>query len=103
MQSIPHDEIDGHAFAFPIAHRAPNQNAFVERWVQSIKHECLDHFIVFGEDHYNHLISEYVEHYSTERPHQGLDNGLVIATHFRWSVKTCRKMNCSVGAVWAAF
>jgi putative transposase len=50
--------------------RAPNQNAFVERWVQSIKHEVLDHF--------NYLISEYVEHYLTERPHQGIDNELII-------------------------
>ena len=60
------------------AFRAPNQNAFVERWVQSIKHESLDHFIVFGEDHFNYLISEYVEHYTVERPHQGLDNRLLI-------------------------
>ena len=35
--------------------RAPNQNAFVERWVQSIKHESLNHFIVFGADHFNFL------------------------------------------------
>jgi hypothetical protein len=35
------------------------------RWVQSIKHEVLDHFIVIGEDYFNHLISEYVEHYLT--------------------------------------
>ena len=60
-----------------IAVRAPNQNAFIERWVQSIKHECLDHFIVFGEDHFNYLITEYVEYYMTERPHQGLDNRLI--------------------------
>ena len=59
--------------------RAPNQNAFVERWIQSIKQEALDHFIVFGEDHFNYLISEYVEHYLTERPHQGLGNQLIAA------------------------
>ena len=56
----------------PVAHRAPNQNAFVERWIQSIGQECLDHFIVFGEDHLNYLVSQYVEYFSTERPHQGL-------------------------------
>ena len=61
----------------PVAYRAPNQNVFVERWIQSIKHECLDQFIVFGEDHFNYLISEYVEHYSTERPHQGIGNRLL--------------------------
>jgi putative transposase len=54
--------------------QAANMNAFIERWIQSIKHECLDHFLVFGEDHFNYLISEYVEHYHLERPHQSLGN-----------------------------
>jgi putative transposase len=54
---------------------SPNLNLFVERWIQSIQHECLNHFIVLGERHLNHLISQYVEHYLTERPHQGLDIG----------------------------
>lgn len=53
---------------------APNLNAFAERWVQSIKRECLDHFIVLGERHLDHLIREYLAYYHTERPHQGLDN-----------------------------
>jgi integrase-like protein len=47
---------------------APNLNAFVERWIQSIQHECLNHFIELGENRLNHLISQYVEHYLTERP-----------------------------------
>ena len=54
--------------------RAANMNAFVERWVQSIQQECLDHFIVFGEDHFNYLVSEWVEHYHAERPHQNMGN-----------------------------
>ena len=54
---------------------SPNLNAFVERWIQSIKQECLDHFIVLGETHLNHLVSEYVHYYQTERPHQGIDIG----------------------------
>ena len=49
-------------------------NAFVERWVQSIQQEALDHFIVFGEDHFNYLISEWVDYYHTVRPHQSMDN-----------------------------
>ncbi len=40
--------------------------------------ECLDHFPVFGEKHFDYLVREYVEHYHTERPHQGLGNSLVI-------------------------
>lgn len=54
--------------------RAPNMNAFVERWIQSIKHECLNWFVVFGEQHFNYLISQYVAYYHEERPHQSLSN-----------------------------
>lgn len=57
-----------------VSARAANMNAFIERWIQSIKHECLDHFIVFGEDHFNLLVSEYVAHYLEERPHQSMGN-----------------------------
>ena len=57
-----------------LAYRAPNTNAYVERFIQSIQTECLDHFIVFGKKHLNYLLKEYVEHYHTERPHQGLGN-----------------------------
>jgi putative transposase len=42
--------------------------------VQTIKQECLDHFIVFGTKHMSHLCSEFRKHYHLERPHQGLDN-----------------------------
>jgi putative transposase len=57
--------------------RSPNLNAYVERFVQSIQTECLDHFLVFGEKHFDYLVKEYVEHYHEERPHQGLGNRLV--------------------------
>jgi putative transposase len=54
--------------------RAPNLQAHVERFVQSIQQEALDDFIVFGEQHFDHLVSQYVEHYHTERPHQAKGN-----------------------------
>jgi putative transposase len=57
-----------------LAIRAPNTNAYVERFIQSLQVECLDHFLVFGEKHLDYLVREYVEHYHTERPHQGLGN-----------------------------
>ncbi len=53
---------------------APNLNAHAERFVLSIKSECLDHFIVFGEEHLRVLTSSYTEHYNQERPHQGVGN-----------------------------
>ena len=57
-----------------LAHRAPNLNAYVERFIQTIQVECLDHFLAFGEKHFDYLVREYVEHYHQERPHQGLEN-----------------------------
>jgi putative transposase len=60
------------------AFRAPNTNAFVERFVQSIQQECLDRFVIFGEKHIDHVCQEYLEHYHTERPHQGIENQLVV-------------------------
>jgi putative transposase len=59
-------------------YRSPNLNAFVERFIQSIQHEALDHFVVFGEKHFDYLVSQYVEHYLTERPHQAKENELLI-------------------------
>jgi putative transposase len=60
-----------------LALRAPNTNVYVERFIQTIQVECMDHFLVFGEKHFDYLVREYVEHYHEERPHQGLENRLV--------------------------
>ena len=57
--------------------RSPNLNAYVERFIQSLQVECLNHFLTFGEKHLDYLVREYVEHYHHERPHQGLNNRLV--------------------------
>jgi hypothetical protein len=38
---------------------APNLNAIAERWVQSAKTECLDHFLILGENHFRHLLAQY--------------------------------------------
>jgi len=59
--------------------RSPNLNAFAERFVQSIKSECLAQFVVFGERHLEFLIREYERHYNTVRPHQGLGNAAIPA------------------------
>ena len=57
--------------------RAPNANAYAERFVRSIKEECLDRMIPMGERHFRHTLTEFVEHYHRERNHQGLDNRLI--------------------------
>jgi transposase InsO family protein len=60
--------------------RAPNANAYAERFVRSIKEECLDRMIPIGERHFRRAVAEYVEHYHQERNHQGLDNRLIAGT-----------------------
>jgi transposase InsO family protein len=58
-------------------YQAPNANAHAERFVRSIKEECLDRMILFGERHLRHAIAEYLAHYHRERNHQGLGNELI--------------------------
>jgi putative transposase len=60
-----------------IPERAPNANAYAERFVRSIKQECLNRLIPLGERHFRRALAEYVEHYHGERNHQGLDNRLI--------------------------
>jgi transposase InsO family protein len=51
--------------------RSPNLNAFAERWVRSVKQECLSKLIVFGPNQLWCVLSEYNGHYHQERNHQG--------------------------------
>ena len=57
--------------------RSPNLNAHLERFMRSMKAECLNKMIFFGEGSLRHALREYVEHYHHERNHQGLDNRLI--------------------------
>jgi transposase InsO family protein len=61
--------------------RSPNLNAYAERFVRSIKSECLAQIIPLGEQHLRHAVKEYTEHYHIERNHQGLDNRLIEKPH----------------------
>jgi transposase InsO family protein len=58
-------------------YQAPNANAYAERFVRSIKKECLDRLIPIGEPHFRRAITEYVAHYHHERNHQGIENALI--------------------------
>jgi transposase InsO family protein len=62
--------------------QAPNCNAFAERFVLSIKSECLNRMIFFGERSLRRACSSFLEHYHSERAHQGLGNG-AAADRFR--------------------
>ncbi|HEY5530359.1 MAG TPA: integrase core domain-containing protein [Thermoleophilia bacterium] len=52
--------------------RSPKANAVAERFVGTIRRECLDHILVFGERHLEQVLKECVRHYNEERPHRGL-------------------------------
>ncbi len=58
--------------------RSPDLNAYAERWIGSIKRECLSGFIVIGESALQMIISEYLAHYHRERNHQGVGNRLLF-------------------------
>jgi hypothetical protein len=53
--------------------RAPRANAFAERFVRTIRSECLDHVLIYGRGHLERVLSVYVRHYTEQRPHRGLD------------------------------
>lgn len=55
----------------PLPPRSPNLNAYAERWVRSVKEECLARMILFGEGSLRHALTQYVTHVHHERNHQG--------------------------------
>jgi hypothetical protein len=60
-----------------IAPRCPNMNAYMERFMKSIKHEALNRMIFFGEGSLRNAVRQYLIHFHQERNHQGLDNQLI--------------------------
>jgi putative transposase len=52
--------------------QAPNANAFAERWIRSVREECLDHLLIFNERALYRVLTDYVAYYNRARPHQGL-------------------------------
>ena len=54
--------------------QAPDMNAIAERFVGSVKRECLSKLILFGDRHLQRVLSNYADHYNQDRPHQSVDN-----------------------------
>jgi transposase InsO family protein len=61
--------------------RAPKANAFAERFVRTVRHECLDHVLIFGRRHLDRVLKAYVAHYVKERPHRGLGLATPAGNH----------------------
>ena len=62
----------------PLPAKSPNLNAFAERWVRSVKQECLSKVILFGAAPLSRVLAEYSRHYHHERNHQGKGNRLLF-------------------------
>jgi transposase InsO family protein len=60
--------------------QSPNLNAFAERWVRSVRQECLSKLILFGEGALQRALNEFIEHFRLERNHQGKGNALLFPT-----------------------
>jgi hypothetical protein len=58
--------------------RSPNLNAYAERWVRSVKEECLSKLILFGEASLRRALTEFIDHFHAERNHQGKENTLLF-------------------------
>lgn len=56
--------------------RTPVANAYAERWVGTVRRECLDHLLIVGRNHLERVLKLYVGHYNRHRPHRGL--GLAV-------------------------
>jgi putative transposase len=59
--------------------RAPKSNAFAERWVRTVRTECLDWLLIWNRRHLEQVLTVYVEHYNTARPHRGISLGVPAA------------------------
>jgi putative transposase len=78
------DLLRGHGVkALLLPARSPNLNAFAERFVGSIKSECVDRIVPLGEKHLRAAVRAFMDHYHEERPHQGLGNELIAPTTAR--------------------
>jgi len=70
--------VSGRVKPLALPARSPNLNAYAERWVRSVKEECLSKVILFGEFSLRRALSNYVDHFHAERNHQGKGNVLLF-------------------------
>jgi hypothetical protein len=84
----------GGVICTPLPARSPNLNAYAERWVRSVKEECLSKLILFGEQSLRRVLSEYLIHFHRERNHQGKDNLLLFPDASSSDSSLGRTMRC---------
>jgi transposase InsO family protein len=52
---------------------SPRANAYAERWVRTVRSECLDRILIVGHRHLERVLRDYVKHHNEQRPHRGID------------------------------
>jgi hypothetical protein len=60
--------------------QAPKANAYAERWIRTARTECLDRILLANRNHLQRVLTAYIDHYNTARPHRGIDLNTPIAT-----------------------
>jgi transposase InsO family protein len=59
--------------------QTPQANAFAERWVRTVRNECMDQLLILDQRHLQRVLVEYVRFYNHARPHQGLNQNIPLA------------------------
>jgi hypothetical protein len=59
-------------------YHAPKANAYAERWIRSVREECLDHLLIINERHLERVLTAYVASYNHARPHQGSEQQIPV-------------------------
>jgi putative transposase len=79
--------------------RAPNANAFAERWVRSIREECLDRILILNNGHLKHVLKEYEKYYNEARPHQGIGQKIPVVSNHKIGEGPVRCRNVLGGVI----
>ena len=79
--------------------KAPSANAYAERWVRTVRTECLDWLLILNQTHLERVLRVYVHHYNAARPHRGLKLSPPEGPASRWPPRC--KRTCVGGTSWA--
>ena len=74
-------------------------NAFAERWVRSVRAECLVHFLILNENHLRRFLNEYAQYYNQARPHQGLGQRFPLSGPTRYKEGLIRRPDILGGVI----
>jgi putative transposase len=75
-------------------YRAPNANAFAERWIRSVREECLDKVLIINQAHLRRVMREYVAFFNTARPHQGINQQIPVPQRVAQQAAQCVVVTC---------